>query len=68
VVISDSLRSVGKALAQARQAKLKPDGKSMTQKDLATAVNAKPQDVSETRPEYLAQALKSCDDGIPGRR
>lgn len=38
--------SVGKALAQARQAKLKPDGKSMTQKDLATAVNAKPQDVS----------------------
>lgn len=38
--------SVGKALAQARQAKTKPDGKSMTQKDLATAVNAKPQDVS----------------------
>ena len=38
--------SVGKALAQARAAKTKPDGKSMTQKDLATAVNAKPQDVS----------------------
>jgi hypothetical protein len=48
VVSADSLRSVGKALAQARQAKLKPDGKSMTQKDLATAVNAKPQDVSAT--------------------
>lgn len=39
-------QSVGKALAQARAAKTKPDGKSMTQKDLATAVNAKPQDVS----------------------
>ncbi|GFZ51947.1 Multiprotein-bridging factor 1 [Saitozyma sp. JCM 24511] len=39
--------SVGKALAQARQAKLKPDGKSMTQKDLATAVNAKPQDIAD---------------------
>jgi len=41
---------VGKALAQARSAKLKPDGKSMTQKDLATAVNAKPQDVSRRFP------------------
>lgn len=38
--------SVGKALAQARADKKKPDGKSMTQKELATAVNAKPQDVS----------------------
>jgi hypothetical protein len=37
--------SVGKALAQARMAKIKPDGKAMTQKDLATSVNAKPQDV-----------------------
>lgn len=42
--------SVGKALAQARAAKTKPDGKSMTQKDLATAVNAKPQDVSGPGP------------------
>lgn len=41
---------VGKALAQARAAKTKPDGKSMTQKDLATAVNAKPQDVSRSGP------------------
>ncbi|KAI9635792.1 multi protein-bridging factor 1 [Dioszegia hungarica] len=39
--------SVGKALAQARAAKLKPDGKSMTQKELATAVNAKPQDIAD---------------------
>ena len=41
---------MGKALAQARAAKTKPDGKSMTQKDLATAVNAKPQDVSRSGP------------------
>jgi len=40
------LRSVVKALAQARQDKKNADGKSMTQKDLATAVNAKPSDVS----------------------
>ncbi|KAK1926004.1 putative multi protein-bridging factor 1 [Papiliotrema laurentii] len=40
-------QSVGKALAQARAAKVKPDGKSMTQKDLATAVNAKPQDIAD---------------------
>lgn len=39
--------SVGKALANARMAKMKPDGKSMTQKDLATSVNAKPQDVGQ---------------------
>jgi hypothetical protein len=45
---------VGKALAQARAAKMKPDGKSMTQKDLATAVNAKPQDVSIRSPIPLS--------------
>ncbi|KAK4684816.1 putative transcription factor, partial [Tremellales sp. Uapishka_1] len=38
---------VGKALAQARMDKKNPDGKSMTQKELATAVNAKPQDIAE---------------------
>lgn len=38
--------SVGKALAQARADKKNPDGKSMTQKELATAVNARPSDVS----------------------
>ncbi len=47
--------SVGKALAQARQAKIKPDGKSMTQKDLATAVNAKPQDVSDNHAPNVAR-------------
>ncbi|ORX34837.1 putative multi protein-bridging factor 1 [Kockovaella imperatae] len=40
-------QSVAKALAQARAAKTKPDGKSMTQKDLATAVNAKPSDIAD---------------------
>ena len=44
---SSSHCSVGKALANARMAKMKPDGKSMTQKDLATSVNAKPQDVGQ---------------------
>jgi putative transcription factor len=43
--VSLTIHSVGKALATARMAKIKPDGKAMTQKDLATAVNAKPQDV-----------------------
>lgn len=38
--------AVGKALAQARADKKNADGKSMTQKELATAVNAKPSDVS----------------------
>ncbi|KAL7418660.1 multiprotein-bridging factor 1 [Cryptotrichosporon argae] len=39
--------SVGKALATARMNKKTADGKSMTQKELATAVNAKPQDIAE---------------------
>lgn len=38
--------AVGKALAQARSDKKNADGKSMTQKELATAVNARPNDVS----------------------
>lgn len=50
--------SVGKALAQARAAKLKPDGKSMTQKELATAVNAKPQDVSSSRGHKASRWFK----------
>lgn len=37
--------AVGKALAQARSDKKNADGKSMTQKELATAVNARPNDV-----------------------
>nr|GFD25063.1 multiprotein bridging factor [Tanacetum cinerariifolium] len=56
-------RKVGKALAQARAAKTKPDGKSMTQKDLATAVNAKPQDVSRAVPN---QALLGKIERIVG--
>jgi hypothetical protein len=68
VVCADSLRSVGKALAQARQAKLKPDGKSMTQKDLATAVNAKPQDVSATWTGGFGSPLKRFEDVNPERR
>lgn len=43
---ADLFLRVGKALATARMAKKNADGKSMTQKELATAVNAKPQDVS----------------------
>ncbi|WOO76541.1 Multiprotein-bridging factor 1 [Vanrija pseudolonga] len=39
--------SVGKALAAARMAKKSADGKSMTQKELATQVNAKPQDIAD---------------------
>jgi putative transcription factor len=42
--------AVGKALAQARADKKNPDGKSMTQKELATAVNAQPKDVSYESP------------------
>jgi len=38
---------VGKALAQARADKKNAEGKSMTQKELATAVNAKPSDISD---------------------
>jgi ribosome-binding protein aMBF1 (putative translation factor) len=34
---------VGKAIAKARMDKKNPDGKSWTQKDLATKVNEKPQ-------------------------
>ena len=39
--------SVGKALAAARMNKKNADGKSMTQKELATQVNAKPQDIAD---------------------
>ncbi|CAK9783602.1 putative multi protein-bridging factor 1 [Cutaneotrichosporon oleaginosum] len=39
--------SVGKALATARMNKKNAEGKSMTQKELATAVNAKPQDIAD---------------------
>ncbi|CAD6576958.1 MAG: hypothetical protein TREMPRED_001829 [Tremellales sp. Tagirdzhanova-0007] len=39
--------TVGKALAQARTDKKDAEGKSMTQKELATAVNAKQQDIAD---------------------
>ncbi|ORY34252.1 putative multi protein-bridging factor 1 [Naematelia encephala] len=39
--------AVGKAVAQRRMAKIKPDGKAMTQKELATLINSKPQDIQD---------------------
>jgi len=53
--------AVGKALAQARADKKNADGKSMTQKELATAVNAQPKDVSFFRPDTTSRA----DDRLP---
>ncbi|ADV22149.1 multiprotein-bridging factor 1 [Cryptococcus gattii Ru294] len=38
---------VGKAVATARMAIKNAEGKSMTQKELATSVNAKPQDIAD---------------------
>ena len=51
---------VGKALAQARMDKKNAEGKSMTQKELATAVNAKPQEVNDLATRSLPGLFLEC--------
>ena len=53
---------VGKALAQARTDKKDAEGKSMTQKELATAVNAKQQDVNcfALKSEWHVPEMTDC--------
>jgi hypothetical protein len=45
-IFAGHITSIGRAIAKGRADKKGPDGKSMTQKDLATKINEKPQVVS----------------------
>ena len=52
--------TVGAAIAKARQEKKDANGKSMTQKDLATKINEKPQVVSVACPLWLIHVSLSA--------